>query len=110
MYFLTDNFGNDPHLPIVLNAMGAKGVSFARVPGGCWQGDHPIYGNPGNFLNSTLDHNGIPSEDEYFRAHRVLVNSTFGGVDFFWRAGDGSEIFSHYMPVHYATGNFKKNT
>lgn len=85
--WLPDDFGHDSQLPVVLVAMGAAAVGFSRVPG-----DTQTWGNsadsdpglPGQILNTDPTGNG--------------------GIDFHWRAADGSTIFAHWMPRMYWQG------
>ncbi len=86
--WLPDDFGHDSQLPTMLQAMGAEGVGFARVPGAC-----DGFGQDGDRETST--------------ATRLLgkIPGDPGGVDFFWQANDGSQILSHWMQDHYGQGN-----
>jgi alpha-mannosidase len=81
--WIPDDFGHDPQLPVMLNAMDAMGVGFARIPGAC-------DGCPQNGFNK-------PASD--------LLNTTDGGVDFIWQSADGSEVIAHWLEDHYDQGN-----
>lgn len=81
--WLPDDFGHDSQLPVMLQALGADGVGFARVPGACDQGN--VVGDTAKTLLGAVS--GDP-----------------GGVDFYWRAADGSRVFAHWLPDHYGQG------
>jgi alpha-mannosidase len=87
MVWLPDDFGHDSQLPVTLVAMGAGAVAFARVPGDSTSEQsspqRPLPA-PGSLLNQ--DAAGV------------------GGLDFWWRAADGSTIFAHWMPNDYWLG------
>jgi len=84
--WLPDDFGHDSQLPSMLSALGVTGVSFGRVPGACNQGQDP---EPSGSVS----------------AHRVLLDTTSGGLDFRWKANDGSSVFTYYMPNGYCAGD-----
>jgi alpha-mannosidase len=73
--WIPDDFGQDPELPVVLNAMGMKAVSFFRVPG-C---------SPGPLKPINHKQESIQAE---------LYND---GVCFMWKAADGSSILTQQM-------------
>lgn len=79
--WVPDDFGHDPQLPVMLNAMDAMGVGFARIPGAC-------DGNPQKFSEPKSQ----------------LLDPTTGGVDFVWQADDGSEVIAHWLEAHYSQG------
>lgn len=79
--WLPDDFGHDPQLPVMLQAMDAMGVGFARIPGAC---------------------NGLPQA--YTAGQQTLLNRTTGGVDFRWAAADSSETVAHWLQSHYSQG------
>lgn len=93
--WIPDDFGHDSQLPIMMEAMQAKGVAFARVPGSCECGYCPF--------NSTTDnwHNV---------AHRTLISKGTGGIEFNWEAADGSSVFAYYMPTHYCPASTLRYT
>ena len=79
--WLPDDFGHDAQLPIVLRAMGLDAVGFARVPGvdtlrEALRVDPPAAGSLGDEL-------------------------LHGGVDFTWRAADGSAVLGHWLARGY---------
>jgi alpha-mannosidase len=86
MQYHLDDFGHDSQLPVVLRAMGSTGTAFARIPGECAQVKSGDYGPPG-----------------YISAHKILLGKE-GGLDFIWKANDGSTVFSHYIPYGYCEG------
>jgi alpha-mannosidase len=83
--WLPDDFGHDSQLPIMLEAMGLTGVGFARVPGS---------DTSARFFNPRL----VPPGSI---AHRLLDQ----GIDFVWRAADGSQTLAHWMPGSYCQGD-----
>jgi len=88
LYWMPDDFGHDSQLPVTLQALGAKGVGFARVPGSCQQGNY--------------------AKDDS-QAHQILTGPG-GAVDFRWVANDGSSVYAHYMPSHYCAADSIHNT
>ncbi len=85
--WLPDDFGHDPQLPVMLQAMDAMGVGFARIPGAC---------------------NGNPQA--YDAGQQTLLDSKSGGVDFRWAAADSSESIAHWLQSHYDQGSDIENT
>lgn len=69
--WLPDDFGHDPELPVALQALGLISTAFERLPG-------------------TAPGAPLPGETS-----ELLGN----GVDFFWKASDGSQVFAHWLPV-----------
>lgn len=84
--WIPDDFGHDPQLPVTVKSMGLKSISFARAPGG-FQSSRPIDGSP-------------PITE--------ILNKQ--GTDFFWKARDGSKVFTHYMQRHYNQGDYLDKT
>jgi alpha-mannosidase len=82
--WIPDDFGQDPQLPVVLVAMGMKGVSFLRLPGN--QPGPPDY-QPVNLTPPTL-----PSLSEQLKT---------SGVTFLWQAADNSTILTQQMSSGY---------
>lgn len=80
--WLPDDFGHDPQLPVMLQALDAMGVGFARIPGAC---------------------NGNPQA--YMVGQQTLLNTSTGGVDFRWAAADSSEAIAHWLQSHYDQGS-----
>jgi len=84
--WLPDDFGLDPELPVLLEAMGLEAVGFSRVPGVDtlvrWLGAAPPA--PGSLASELAR----------------------GGADFVWRAADGSRTLAHWMPRGYCEGDF----
>lgn len=82
--WLPDDFGHDPQLPVVLNAMGLLWLGISRVPG-----------SPQPFANQPIQPAGgtvVPSVAE------VLDSE---GLVFPWIASDGSRVLTHFMPATY---------
>ena len=77
--WLPDDFGHDPQLPVVLEAMGLQWVGLSRVPGS----QQP-------FANQPLD--GSLSVADQLRSQ---------GLVFPWTASDGSQVVAHFMPTTY---------
>lgn len=82
--WLPDDFGHDAQLPIVVQAMGYKGVGFERVPIDC--------GMPGD--------SPIPAENLAAPTNMLANNSTF-----IWVAADGSKIQANWLNKFYCEGN-----
>jgi alpha-mannosidase len=84
--WIPDDFGHDSQLPVALEAMGLQSAGFARVPGADNQTPAAKPITPGQ--TSTADQ----------------LKQT--GLDFVWRASDGSSILAHWMPyTYYCQGN-----
>lgn len=81
--WLPDDFGHDPQLPVVLNAMGLTTAGLSRVPGS-------PQGSPGA---APIDPPG-PS---------IAAQLNSSGLVFHWQAGDGSRITALFMPDTYGT-------
>ncbi|MCG8328538.1 MAG: hypothetical protein MI974_12675 [Chitinophagales bacterium] len=79
--WIPDDFGHDGQLPVMLKALDAMGVGFARIPGACDGGDQP-----------------------YQEPKRLLLDTVNGGVDFLWTGNDGSEVIAHWLESHYNQG------
>jgi alpha-mannosidase len=88
--WLPDDFGHDPQLPVVLQAMGMQAVGISRVPGSA-QGSP--YATP---LNGGAS---VASE---------LMNTK--GLVFLWGARDGSQLICHFMPDTYAVASSDLST
>ena len=84
--WVPDDFGHDSQLPIVLEAMGLDGVGFGRVPG----------------VAGALQSLGFEPPDPGSTAAHLLRD----GVDFVWRAADGSRTIAHWMPGGYCQGDW----
>jgi len=84
--WVPDDFGHDPQLPIVLEAMGFEGVGFGRVPG----------------VARATQSLGFTPPDPGSIAAALLRH----GSDFVWRAADGSAVVAHWMPGGYCQGDF----
>jgi alpha-mannosidase len=85
--WIPDDFGHDPQLPVVLNAMGMTGVSFWRVPG-----------------NEPVVCSGTPPQPGYLPSDGSDALSYLleqQGVTFRWRAADGSTILTQQMSDGY---------
>ncbi|NOK22188.1 hypothetical protein [Corallococcus carmarthensis] len=82
--WLPDDFGHDPQLPVVLNAMGLTTAGLSRVPGSPQgsPGAAPMTPPGGSSIATQLNENGLV---------------------FQWEAGDGSRITTLYMPDTYGT-------
>ena len=79
--WIPDDFGHDPDLPIVVQAMGFQAAGFARVPG--------------NGAGPKVTVSGGPS---------MATQLKSGPIDFFWQADDGSTIVAHYLVGGYGQG------
>jgi alpha-mannosidase len=84
--WVPDDFGHDSQLPVVLEAMGLDGVGFGRVPG----------------VANALQSLGVAPPDEGSVATQLLKD----GLDFVWRAADGSRAIAHWMPGGYCQGDW----
>src|SRR5262245_18174646 len=84
--WLPDDFGLDSQLPIMLEAMGLGGVGFGRAPG----------------VASTARSLGFQPPLPGSIAETLLHD----GLDFRWRAADGSEVLAHWMPGGYCQGDW----
>jgi alpha-mannosidase len=84
--WLPDDFGHDSQLPIVLEAMGLDAVGFGRVPG----------------VANALQSLGAQPPDDGSIAAQLLKD----GLDFVWRAADGSRAIAHWMPGGYCQGDW----
>lgn len=80
--WIPDDFGQDEQLPVVLTAMGMKGVSFSRVPG-----NEPNYSH-----NPAQDY--YPTNPDIPSVNAELLEQ---GVNFNWRAADGSQILAAFL-------------
>src|SRR5580765_2114740 len=85
--WLPDDFGHDAQLPIVLDAMGLAAVGFGRVPG----------------VEGTLQSVGLKPPSPGSLAAKLLED----GLDFEWRAADGSRVLAHWMPGGYCQGDVR---
>ena len=84
---MPDDFGHDPELPVILSSMGLQAVGFARVPGA-----FPTYAS---------------------RIHgeaSMACSLMASGVAFYWLAGDGSQVFAHFMPDTYGVPFYSQGT
>jgi alpha-mannosidase len=88
--WLPDDFGHDSQLPIVLEAMGLDAVGFGRVPG----------------VANALQTLGAAPPDDGSVAAQLLRD----GLDFVWRAADGSRTIAHWMPGGYCQGDWALGT
>lgn len=88
--WIPDDFGQDPQLPVVLNAMGMNGVAFWRVPG---NQPSPPYGNSAIYDGC----NYVPSNGSAPISYQLMQD----GVTFFWQASDGSKILTQQMSDGY---------
>ncbi|TWB20768.1 alpha-mannosidase [Nitrospirillum amazonense] len=80
--WIPDDFGQDPELPVLTQALGFTGIGFSRLPGS----------------NSTCpvpDPTQSPAGQDWPATH----------FDFTWQASDGSTAITHWMPDSYAFGN-----
>jgi alpha-mannosidase len=84
--WIPDDFGHDSQLPVALEAMGLQSAGFARVPGAENQNPPARPTSPGQ----------TSAADQLMQT----------GLDFVWRAADGSSILAHWMPYdYYCQGN-----
>jgi len=78
--WLPDDFGHDPQLPVVLEAMGLQWLGLSRIPG-----------SPQPFPNQPTTP-GMQSLADQLNAN---------GLVFPWFASDGSQVLTHFMPSTY---------
>jgi len=75
--WIPDDFGQDPELPVVVQAMGMLSIAFARTP--CNAPAHPNQQACAQFLQS--------------------------GADFFWQSSDpNSKVYAHWLQGGYPQG------
>jgi len=104
--WLPDDFGHDSQLPVLLEALGVKAVSFARSPGACNQGHNYIPSGIIAFvINSLLMLSHLHRAVGAKSAHQMLLDPVTGGLNFNWTSNDNSSVFSYYMPQHYCAGD-----
>lgn len=84
--WIPDDFGHDPQLPILAQAMGFIAAGFARVPG-TGREPNPISGglSLAEIMTGTQD--------------------SPGKITFTWTASDGSSIIAQWLIKHYSQGN-----
>jgi alpha-mannosidase len=82
--WLPDDFGHDPELPVVVEAMGLSAAGFERVPG---------FG-PSDMPTTTVS--GGPSLATVVGDEKI---------DFVWTAADGSSIVAHWLIGGYYLGH-----
>lgn|GEM_PF-3034474 len=83
--WLPDDFGHDPQLPVLIEALGMKAIGLSRIPG-----------SP----QPTLCPGQQPAND-YVRAN---------GLSFYWPGNDGSTVLTHFMPAtYYGITNYEKD-
>jgi alpha-mannosidase len=83
--WIPDDFGHDPELPVVLQAMGMVAAGFERIPG--------YTGNPDDY-RPLVD--GSPGLARHLADDRI---------DFTWTAADGSSVAAHWLIGGYGQGN-----
>jgi alpha-mannosidase len=74
--WLPDDFGHDPQLPALIEALGMRSLALSRIPG-----------SPQPVLCPTQQ----PANDD------VRAN----GLSFYWPGNDGSKVLTHFMPATY---------
>ncbi|KAK3369315.1 glycosyl hydrolases family 38 N-terminal domain-containing protein [Lasiosphaeria ovina] len=79
--WIPDDFGHDPQLPVVVDAMGLRAACFWRVPGN--QPAQPPAYNP-------VSPPPLPRDN-------MQTQLAKAGVTFAWQAADGSTIVGHQM-------------
>lgn len=76
--WIPDDFGQDPELPVVVQAMGMSSIAFMRLPG------------------------MAPAHPNQQAMQQLLQN----GVDFFWQSSDpASQIYAHWLQGGYPQGS-----
>ncbi|MEA1651927.1 hypothetical protein UAJ10_23310 [Nitrospirillum sp. BR 11164] len=80
--WIPDDFGQDPELPVLTQALGFTGIGFSRLPGS-------------NSSCPVPDPIQSPAGQDWPATH----------FDFTWQASDGSTAITHWMPDSYAFGN-----
>jgi alpha-mannosidase len=84
--WLPDDFGHDPQLPVLIEALGFKAIGLSRIPGSV---------QPSLCPKTQL-------------ANQNIRNS---GLSFFWPANDGSRVLTHFMPqTYYGITNYQGST
>jgi alpha-mannosidase len=74
--WLPDDFGHDPQLPALIEAMGMKAIGLSRIPGSPQPTLCPSQQPANNFIRAN-------------------------GLSFYWPANDGSSVLTHFMPATY---------
>jgi alpha-mannosidase len=84
--WLPDDFGHDPQLPVLIEALGMQAVALSRIPG-----------SP----QPTPCTSQQPADGDVRAA----------GLSFIWRGNDGSGVLTHFMPAtYYGITNNPSNT
>ncbi|MDB5036304.1 MAG: ybgG [Chlorobi bacterium] len=74
--WLPDDFGHDPQLPVLIEALGMKAIGLSRIPGS-------VQPKP----CTSLQH--------------AATDARANGLSFYWSANDGSTMLTHFMPATY---------
>lgn len=74
--WLPDDFGHDPQLPVMIEALGMNSIALSRIPGS----PQPT-----------------PCTDKQPAAGDVRES----GISFYWPGNDGSNVLTHFMPSTY---------
>lgn len=74
--WLPDDFGHDPQLPALIEALGMDAIALSRIP-------------------------GSPQPPLCCRQQPANRDVRANGLSFYWPAGDGSKVLTHFMPQTY---------
>ncbi|MBV9494468.1 MAG: hypothetical protein JOZ54_09495 [Acidobacteria bacterium] len=85
--WIPDDFGHDSQLPALLTAMGFTGAGFWRIPA-----------QTGVYNNTCSNAVGAGIAPATYLPEDV-------GLDFLWRAEDGSTVQAHWLSESYCQGN-----
>ncbi|HEV7764790.1 MAG TPA: hypothetical protein VGQ76_07315 [Thermoanaerobaculia bacterium] len=85
--WIPDDFGHDSQLPALLMAMGFTGTGFWRIPA-----------QTGVYNNNCDNGDGTDAAPATFLPEDV-------GLDFLWKAQDGSVVQAHWLSNSYCQGN-----
>lgn len=74
--WLPDDFGHDPQLPVLIEALGMKAIALSRIP-------------------------GSPQPTPCYHKQVEAANVRASGLAFYWPGSDGSTMLTHFMPATY---------
>lgn len=74
--WLPDDFGHNPQLPVLIEAMGMSSIGLSRIP-------------------------GSPQPPPCPRWQHTASEVRERGLSFYWPGRDGSKVLTHYMPETY---------
>ncbi|MEO5929550.1 MAG: hypothetical protein ABIR47_06435, partial [Candidatus Kapaibacterium sp.] len=73
--WLPDDFGHDPQLPVLIEALGMKSIGISRIPGSV--------------------------QPDPCSTQQAASDARTNGLTFYWPASDGSKVLTHFMPETY---------